>query len=123
MSKRVQLSSLVEAIESNMISVTMAKCETKISMHITDVNQIEPERFIESIELLNKTIFADSIDFFYGFTEEHTINIECKIRNICVEECFYAECSIRDGISREEVDTKFRETIFDKMDKKLATCK
>lgn len=123
MSKRIQLSNLVEAIKTGMISVTMAKCETKISMDITDVNQIESERFIESIDLLNKTIFGDSIDFFYEFTEEDTINIECKIRNIYMEECFYVECSIKDGISREEVNAKFRETIFDKMDKKLATCK
>ena len=68
MSKRVQLSNLVEAIEIGMISVDKAKSETKISMDITDVNQITPERFIESVALLNKTIFGDSIDFFYEFT-------------------------------------------------------
>ena len=123
MSKQVQVSNLVEAIKTGMISVTSAESRTKISTDITDVNQIEPERFIESIDLLNKTIFGDSIDFFYEFTEEDTINIECKIRNIYMEECFYVECSIKDGISREEVNAKFRETIFDKMDKKLATCK
>ena len=122
MSKRVQLSNLVEAIEIGMISVTKARSETKVSMDITDVDQIEPKRFIESIDLLNKTIFGDSIDFFYKFTEEHTMNIECKIRNVYMEECFYAECSIKDGISSEDVNAKFRETIFDRMDKKLKTC-
>lgn len=123
MSKRVQLSNLVEAIKTGIITVTRAESKTKISMDITDVNQITAEKFIESINLLNRTIFGDSIDFFYEFTEEHTINIECKIRNIYMEECFYAECSIKDGITSEEVNAKFRETIFDKMDKKLATCK
>lgn len=123
MSKQVQLSNLVEAIKTGIITVTRAESKTKISMDITDVNQITAEKFIESINLLNRTIFGDSIDFFYEFTEEHTINIECKIRNIYMEECFYAECSIKDGITSEEVNAKFRETIFDKMDKKLATCK
>lgn len=120
MSKQVQVSNLVKAIKTGMISVTRAECKTKISTDITDVNQIEPERFIESIDLLNKTIFGNSIDFFYEFTEEHTISIKCKIRNIYMEDCFLAECSIRNEITGEEVNAKFRETIFDRMDKKLA---
>lgn len=60
MSKQVQISNLVEAIKTGMISVTRAECKTKISTDITDVNQIEPERFVESIELLNKTIFGNT---------------------------------------------------------------
>ena len=88
MSKQVQLSNLVEAIKTGMITVTRAECKTKISTDITDVNQIEPERFVESIELLNKTIFGNSIDFFYEFTEEHTVSIKCKLKNIYMEECF-----------------------------------
>ena len=42
MSKQVQVSNLVEAIKTGMISVTRAESRTKISMDITDVNQIEP---------------------------------------------------------------------------------
>lgn len=120
MSKQVQISNLVEAIKTGMISVTRAECKTKISTDITDVNQIEPERFVESIELLNKTIFGNSIDFFYEFTEEHTVSIKCKLKNIYMEECFFVECFINNGITNEEVNAKFRETIFDRMDKKLA---
>lgn len=120
MSKQVQISNLVEAIKTGMITVTRAESKTKISMDITDVNQIEPERFIESIDLLNKTIFGNSIDFFYEFTGEHTVNIKCKLQNIYMEDCFLAECSIQNGITSEEVNAKFRETIFDRMDKKLA---
>ncbi|HBV83006.1 MAG TPA: hypothetical protein DEB74_09475 [Lachnospiraceae bacterium] len=103
-----------------MISVTRAESRTKISMDITDVNQIEPEQFIESIDLLNKTIFGNSIDFFYEFTGEHTVSIKCKLQNIYMEDSFLAECSIQNGLTSEEVNAKFRETIFDKMDKKLA---
>lgn len=123
MSKQVQVSNLVEAIKTGMISVIRAECKTKISTDITDVNQIEPERFIESIDLLNKTIFGNCIDFFYEFTGEYTVSIKCKLQNIYMEDCFLAECSIRNGISSEEVDEKFRETIFDRMDKKLAESK
>lgn len=120
MSKQVQLSNLVEAIKTGMITVTRAESKTKISMDITDVNQIEPERFIESIDLLNKTIFGNSIDFFYEFTGEYTVSIKCKLQNIYMEDCFLAECSIKNDITSEEVNAKFRETIFDRMDKKLA---
>ena len=120
MSKQVQVSNLVEAIKTGMISVTRAESRTKISTDITDINQIEPERFIESIDLLNKTIFGNSIDFFYEFTEEHTVSIKFKLRNIYMEDFFIAECSIKNGITSEEVNAKFKETIFDRMDKKLA---
>lgn len=123
MSKQVQVSNLVEAIKTGMISVTRAESKTKISMDITDVNQIEPERFVESIALLNKTIFGNCIDFFYEFTGKHTVGIKCKIQNIYMEDCFWAECSIKNGITNEEVNAKFRETIFDRMDKKLAESK
>ena len=37
-----------------------------------------------------------------------------------MEECFFVECFINNGITNEEVNAKFRETIFDRMDKKLA---
>lgn len=97
MSKHVQLSTLVEAIKTEMISVTSAESKTKISTDITDTNQIEPVRFIESIELLNKTIFGNSIDFFYEFTGQHTVSIKCKLKNIYMEDCFLAECSIKGG--------------------------
>ena len=42
---------------------------------------------------------------------------------IYMEEFYRVECSVCDGISIDDVNRKFRETIFDKMDKKLATCK
>lgn len=123
MSKQVQLSDLVESIKTGLISVIRAESKTKISTDITDINQIEPEKFIESIDLLNKTIFGNSIDFFYEFIGEHTVSIKCKMQNIYMADCFYAECSLENGITTEEVDAKFKETIFDKMDKKLAQCK
>ena len=40
-----------------------------------------------------------------------------------MEEYYRVACSICDGISVDDVNKKFRETIFDRMDKKLATSK
>lgn len=121
MSKRiVDVSNLVEAIENNMISIVSVENKTKISVDITETNPITSEKFIESVQLLNKTIFKDAIDFFYEFTDTNSILIECGMKNIYMEEDYRVECVISDGISIDDVNKKFRETIFDRMNKKLA---
>lgn len=121
MSKQiVDISNLVGAIENNMISVVSVENKTKISSDITETNQIAPERFIESIRFLNKTIFKDAIDFYYEFTGEKRVFIKCSMNNIYMEECYRIECVIGDGISIDDVNKKFRETIYDRMNKKLA---
>ena len=121
MSKQiVDISNLVDAIENNMISVVSVENKTKISIDITETNQITPEKFTESIKLLNKTLFKDAIYFFYEFTGKNNVLIECGLKNIYMEECYRIECVIGDGISIDDVNKKFRETIFDRMNKKLA---
>ena len=40
-----------------------------------------------------------------------------------MEEYYRVECSVGEGVSKKEVDAKLRETVFDRMDKKLATSK
>ena len=121
MSKQiVDISNLVDAIENNMISVVSVENKTKISIDITETNQITPEKFTESIKLLNKTLFKDAIYFFYEFTDTNNILIECGMKNIYMEEYYRVKCSVYDGVSAKEVDKKLRETIFDRMDKKLA---
>lgn len=121
MSRRILLlSDLVEVIASKMISIESVESNVKFSADITETNQITPERFTESIQLLNKSIFKDAIDFFYEFTGENNIFIECGMKNMFMEEYYRVRCSICDGVSKKEVDAKLRETIFDKMDKKLA---
>ena len=42
------------------------------------------------------------------------------MKNPYLDEYFYVECMINDGFSIDDVDKKFKETIFDRMDKKLA---
>ena len=50
----------------------------------------------------------------------NNILIECGMKNIYMEEYYRVKCSVYDGVSAKEVDKKLRETIFDRMDKKLA---
>ena len=121
MSRRILLlSDLIEVIERKMISVDNIECNTKFSGDITETDQIAPEKFIDSIQFLNETIFKDSVDFFYEFTDENNILIECGMKNMFMEEYYRVKCSVCDGVSAKEVDKKLRETIFDRMDRKLA---
>ena len=113
----------MEAIENKMISISSVENETKFSADITETSQIIPEKFIESIQFLKETIFRDSVDFFYEFTGENSILIECGMKNMFMEEYYRVECSVCEGVSKKEVDAKLRETVFDRMDKKLATSK
>lgn len=120
MRKRItELSNLVEAIEKEMISVISVENNTKCSADYSETSQIVPEKFIESIQFLNETLFKDAIDFFYEFTGENNILIECGMKNKYMEEYYRVNCVISNGISANEVDKKLRETIFDRMDKKL----
>ena len=121
MSRRItDVSNLVEVVENKMISVDSVECKTKFSADMTETNQITPNKFIESIQFMNETIFKDAIDFFYEFTDTNKILIECGMKNIYMEEYYRVKCSVYDGVSAKEVDKKLRETIFDRMDKKLA---
>jgi galactose-1-phosphate uridylyltransferase len=121
MSRRItDVSNLVEVVENKMISVDSVECKTKFSADMTETNQITPNKFIESIQFMNETIFKDAIDFFYEFTDTNNILIECGMKNIYMEEYYRVKCSVYDGVSAKEVDKKLRETIFDRMDKKLA---
>lgn len=105
-----------------MISIDSVESNVKFSADITETDQITPEKFTESIQLLNKSIFKDAIDFFYEFTGENNMLIECGMKNMFMEEYYRIRCSISicEGVSKKEVDAKLRETIFDRMDKKLA---
>lgn len=121
MSRRILLlSDLIEVIENKMISIDSVECNIKFSADITETSQITPEKFIESIQFLNKTIFKDAIDFYYEFTGKNSILIECGMKNMFMEEYYHVECSVGNGVSIDDVNKKFRETIFDRIDKKLA---
>lgn len=121
MSRRIlDISNLVEAIENKMISISSVENKTKFSADITETDNVTPEKFIESIQFLNETIFKDGIDFFYEFTDKNGVHIEAAMKNPYLNEYFNVECVIQDGVSIDNVDKKFKETIFDRVDKKLA---
>ena len=122
MSRRIlDVSNLVEAIENKMISIDSLECNTKFSADITETSQITPEKFIESIQFLNEAkLFTNGIDFYYEFTGRNGVHIECAMKNPYLDEYFYVECEIKDGFSIEDIDKKFKETIFDRMDRKIA---
>lgn len=122
MSRRILLlSDLIEVIENKMISIDSVECNTKFSADITETSQITPEKFIESLQYLNEAkLFRNGIDFYYELTGRNGVHIESAMKNPYLDEYFYVECVIMDGFTVDEVDKKFKETIFDRMDEKIA---
>ena len=122
MSRRItDVSNLVEAIEKGMISVVSVENKVKACSDITETDDITPEKFIESLQYLNEAkLFRNGIDFFYEFTGKNGIHIESAMKNPYLDEYFYVECVIKNGFSIDDVDKKFKETIFDRMDRKIA---
>lgn len=123
MSRRIlELSNLVELVENGTISIVGVENKTKAFSDITETDHITPERFIESIQYLNEAkLFRNGIDFFYEFTGRNGIHIETAMKNPYLDEYFYVECTIKDGVSMDYIDKKFRETIFDRLEKKIAS--
>ena len=122
MSRRIlDESNLVEAIEKGMISVVSVENKIKACADITETDNVTPEKFIESLQYLNEAkLFRNGIDFYYELTDRNSVHIESAMKNPYLDEYFYVECMINDGFSIDDVDKKFKETIFDRMDKKLA---
>lgn len=122
MSKRIcDVSNLVEAIETGMISISSVENKVKACSDITEIENVTTDKFIESLQYLNEAkLFKDGIDFYYEFTGKNGAHIEVAMKNPYLDEYFYVKCMINDGFTIEDIDKKFRETIFDRMDKKLA---
>lgn len=116
-----QLSNLVTAIESGMISISSVQSKTKASTDITVTDQVTPDMFVEAIQFLNEsTLFRNSVDFYYEYLGKNGIRIECGMGNRYLDEYFYVDCVIQDGFSADDVDVKFREGIFDGLAEKIA---
>lgn len=116
-----QLSNLVEALESKMISISNVEVKTKACTDITVTDQVTSDQFIESVQFMNEAVlFRNGIDFFYEFTGDNSIRIECGMKNKFLDEYFYVDCVINDGFSADDVDAKFRECVFDRIGEKIA---
>lgn len=122
MSRRIlDVSNLVKLIENGTITIVSVENKVKACSNITETDNVTPEEFIESLQYLNEAkLFRNAIDFFYEFTGKNGIHIECAMKNPYLDEYFYVECEIKDGISIEDIDKKLRETIFDRIDKRIA---
>ena len=117
MSRRIlDVSNLVELVENGTISIVSVKNKTKAFSDITETDHIAPEKFIESIQYLNEAkLFRNGIDFFYEFKGRNGLSIETAMKNPYLDEYFYVECTIKDGVPIDDIDKKFRETIFNRM--------
>lgn len=122
MGRRIlDVSNLAELIEKGTITVTKVENKIKACSDITETKNVTPEKFIDSLQYLNEAeLFRNGIDFFYEFTGKNGVHIECAMKNPYLDEYFYVECEIRDGFSINDIDKKFKETIFDKMNEKIA---
>lgn len=122
MSKRIlDVSNLVEAIEKGTITVTKVENKIKACSDIMETDNVTSEKFIESLQYLNEAkLFRNGIDFYYEFTGRNGVHIECAMKNSYLDEYFYVECVIKAGFSIEDVDRKFKETIFDRMNERIA---
>lgn len=122
MSRRIlDVSNLVKLIENGTITIVSVENKVKACSDITETDNVTPEEFIESLQYLNEAkLFRNGIDFYYEFTGKNGVHIECAMKNPYLDEFFYVECVIKDGISIEDIDKKLRETIFDRIDKRIA---
>ena len=117
----LDVSNLVELIEKGTITVTKVENKIKACSDITETDNVTPEKFIESLQYLNEAkLFRNGIDFYYEFTGRNGVHIESAMKNPYLDEYFYMECVIKDGFLIDEVDKKFKETIFDRMNEKIA---
>ncbi len=121
MSRQIaNISNLLELIENNIVTIINVQCKRKAFADITETDNVTPTDFIESLEYLNESkLFKDAVDFFYEFTGKNSIRLECGMKNLYMDEYFYADCVIKDGISVKDIEAKLRETIFHKMDEKI----
>ncbi len=122
MSRRIaNISNLLELIENGTVAITSVQCKTKAFADVTETENVTPTDFLESLEYLSKAkLFKEGIDFYYEFTDKNSIRIECAMKNPYLDEYFYADCVIKDGVTVKGIEAKLRETIFHKMDEKIA---
>ncbi len=122
MSRQIaSISNLLELIENGTIKITNVQCKTKAFADVAETDNVTTTDFIESLEYLNESkLFKDAVDFYYEFTNNNGIRIECGLKSPYLDEYFYADCVIQNGVSIEDVESKLRETIFHKMDEKIA---
>lgn len=107
------LSNLIEALESGIITIENVKNHVTATSDLTEVQDIQPSDFVESIRILNKTkYFRDAVDFFYEF-RNGKLCLDVGLKNPYMNQKYIVVCRIKYGSSGKEIDAKLRRTIFD----------
>lgn len=117
MSKRIiDLSKLIAYIKDKTIIIEKVICQSMADTKRTETDNIDSAAFVEALEFLNEsTLFKDAVDFYYEFNGKKQLIVRCGFKNPYMTECYIVNCSIKDGVSYKEIDTKFRENILDKV--------
>lgn len=115
MKRITMLSNLVELLENGAITIETVKNHVTASSDVTDIQDIKSNDFVESIQFLNEAkYFRDAVDFFYEF-KDGKLYLDVGLKNPYMDQKYIAVCSIKDGLTFKEIDTKLRETIFDRI--------
>lgn len=120
MNRRIaDISNLLELLENNTLAILNVRCKLTIASDVTEPYEVTPTDFFESMQYLNESkLFKDAVDFAYEW-ENGELVINTGYKNLYMKEVFVAQCTLKDGISTSFVETKLRETIFDRMDEKI----
>lgn len=115
MKRITMLSNLVELLENGDITIETVKNHVTASSDVTDIQAIKPTDFVESIQFLNEAkYFKDAVDFFYEF-KDRKLCLDAGLKNPYMDQKYIAVCNIKDGLMVKEIETKLRETIFDRI--------
>lgn len=115
MRRITMLSNLVELLENGAITIETVKNHVTASSDVTDIQDIKPNDFVESIQFLNEAKhFRDAVDFFYEF-KDRKLYLDVGLKNPYMDQKYIAVCNIKDSIAVKEIETKLRETIFDRI--------
>lgn len=107
------LSNFVELIKSETITIETVKNHVTASFDLTEVQDINPIDFVESIQFLNEAkYFRDAVDFFYEF-KDGKLFLDIGLKNPYMGQKYITVCSIKDDVAVKEIDAKLRKTIFD----------
>lgn len=109
------LSNLVELLDNGAITIEIVKNHVTAHSAFTEVQDIKPIEFVESIQFLNEAkYFRDAVDFFYEF-KNGKLYLHVGLKNPYMDQKYIVECNIKDGVTVKEIEAKLRETIFSRV--------
>lgn len=93
--------------------------ELQYSNYDTDKEEMQVDKFVESLEFLNESIFAEAIDWKYERVHTSSGNDYFKIYGGRMASYMPftvdVELQVCTGFCADDIDMKFKQTIFDKL--------